>query len=501
MVKFMKKKDVIMLKEQGLSNREVARRTELDRETVSKYWSEYKFKLSQIGKPGADNRALQEELLAEPKYDSSGRGKRKYTEEIEDRLKEILAEERRKDSALGVGHKQKLTNKQIHQKLIGEGFDISGATININLARLRDRKKEVFIRQEYDFGDRLEYDFGEVRLDCGEGVKAYHMAVFASPAGSFRWLYLYTNQKKQVFMDSHVKFFEMMGGAHREIVYDNMRNVVTKFIGKNEKELNIDLVKMSVYYGFKINVTNCFKGNEKGNVEKSVDVLRNQIFAENWKFNSLDDARAYARSRLLKLNENSLIEEEKKHLTPYRPPLELAIVTENKVNTGSMVNVDTVFYSVPEHLVGQKVLVKKYHDEIRVYANFVEVCRHKRIFGFGRMQVDILHYLNSLYKKPGAVKNSVALKQIPKLKAIFDTHYVNKPKQFIEEFMANKHLDIDDIIKYFESKVSARGEFVAISVVKPISSVVTQTRAFIANYATLINTSGSLPIKEVACRD
>jgi len=277
-----------------------------------------------------------------------------------------------------------------------------------------------------------------------------------------------------------------MGGCYKEIVYDNMRNVVTKFIGKNEKELNEDLVKMSMYYGFKINVTNCFKGNEKGAVEKSVDVLRNELFATCWKFNSLDDAREYAYSKLLKLNETSQLEEEKQHLKPYRPPLELAIISDNKVNTSSMISVDTAFYSVPEHLVGQRVIVKKYHDEIRVFANNIEVCRHKRIFGFGKMQVDIYHYLNSLLKKPGAVRNSVALKQIPRLKAIFDTHYLHKPKIFIEEFMANKHLDIDEIIALFEERTRVKGEFVAISVIKPISSVVTQTRAFIANYSTLV---------------
>jgi DNA-binding CsgD family transcriptional regulator len=40
MLEFMEKKDIIMLKEQGLSNREVSRRTGHDRKTVSKYWNE-----------------------------------------------------------------------------------------------------------------------------------------------------------------------------------------------------------------------------------------------------------------------------------------------------------------------------------------------------------------------------------------------------------------------------------------------------------------------------
>ena len=61
----------------------------------------------------------------------------------------------------------------------------------------------------------------------------------------------------------HIRYtFEMMRGSWREVVidwrglhvnyihirhtYDNMRNVVSKFIGKNEKELNEELVKMSV---------------------------------------------------------------------------------------------------------------------------------------------------------------------------------------------------------------------------------------------------------------
>ena len=487
----MDKKDILDLKRQGVSNRETARRLGVNRKTVAKYWDEYKRQMAQLNEKDADTRAIQEELYKAPKYQSSGRSTRKYTEAMEERLREILVQERRKDAILGPGHKQKLTNKQIHQKLIDEGFDISLATINIKLSKLRDKKKEVYIRLQYDFGDRLEYDFGEVRLDCGEGVKTYHMAVLSSPGGSFRWCYLYTNQKKAVFMDSHVKFFEMMGGGYREIVYDNMRNVVTKFIGKNEKELNEELLKMSLYYGFKINVTNCFKANEKGSVEKSVDVLRNQVFADSWRWGSIEDAQIYLHSKLLKLNEHSQMEEEKKHLTPYRPPLELAIISDNKVNPSSMISVDTAFYSVPEHLVGKTVAVKKYHDEIRVFANYTEVCRHKRIFGCGNMQVDIYHYLNTLYKKPGAVKNSVALRQIPRLKAIFDTHYANKPKLFIEEFMANKHLDIDEIIEYFEERTANKGEFTAISVVKPVSSVVAGTRAFIANYSTLVNVGGT----------
>jgi hypothetical protein len=454
---------------------------------VSKYWNEYCQKLRGLEQSGADTKAIQDELLSKPKYSSKGRGRRKYTEELDKRLKEILKEEEAKTRTLGEGHKQKLTNTQIHAKLEKEGFSISAVTINIALADIRKRQREVFIRQEYDLGDRLEYDFGEVRLDCGEGVKTYHMAVLSSPGGGFRWLYLYTNEKKAVFMDSHVQFFEMMGGAYKEVVYDNMRNVVSKFIGKNEKELNDDLIKMSLYYGFKINVTNCFKGNEKGHVEKSVDILRNQIFSDTWTFGSLEDASEYAYSRLLKHNEGSRMEEERTHLKPYRPPLELAIVSDAKVNSSSLISVDTVFYSVPEHLVGKRVTVKKYHNEIRIYAANELAARHKRLFGKGKMQIDIYHYLNTLRKKPGALRNSIALKSIPKLKAIFDTFYSSQPKKFIDTFIENKEHSIEEIIALFERETARRGEINALDVVRPVSQIVVSSRALIENYSALVN--------------
>jgi transposase len=440
-----------------------------------------------LDESGGDIKEVQEALFATPKYDVSNRKKTKYTEEVDARLKAILKEEARKDRLFGSGHKQKLTNKQIHEKLVAEGFDISGITINMALADIRRRPKEVYIRQQYNLGDRLEYDFGELFLDCGEGIKTYHMAVLSSPGGKFRWLYLYTNQKKAVFMDSHVRFFEMMGGGYREVVYDNMRNVVSKFIGKHEKELNGDLLKMSIYYGFHINVTNCFKGNEKGHVESSVKILRNQIFADKWKFNSLEDAQEYAYSQLLKMNENSKMEEEKKHLRSYRPPLELGVISEAKVNSSSLISVDTVLYSVPEHLIGRRVIVKKYHNEIRVYAENNMVAIHKRLSGNGKMQIDIYHYLNTLRKKPGAIRNSVALKSIPRLKAIFDTYYSKQPRKFIELFLANKELPIGGMIALFEHETANKGEIDALDVVKPISQIIVSARAFIANYASLVN--------------
>jgi hypothetical protein len=55
---------------------------------------------------------------------------------------------------------------------------------------------------------------------------------------------------QQFFLDAHICFFEQLQGVYSTVVYDNMRNVVKRFVGRHEKELNDELVKMALYYRF-----------------------------------------------------------------------------------------------------------------------------------------------------------------------------------------------------------------------------------------------------------
>ena len=430
---------ILRLKEKGLSNRMIAKTLGINRKTVNKYWNQYKENFERLENANIATEILkiQEEILSKPKYNSASRVRRKITPECIKALENILSDEDKKAKVLGT-NKQALTKQQIYELLKKQGFDISYSSVVLEIKQIKQMGNECFIKQDYEYGDRLEYDFGELKLVVDGIVKKYYIAVLSSPAGNFRWCYLYDNCKKDVFLDSHVKFFEMIGGVWKEIVYDNMRNVVSKFIGKNEKELNEDLVKMSIYYGFEINVTNAFSGNEKGYVEGSVKYLRNKIFAENYKFPSEESAIEYMESQLMKLNENSKIEEEKEKLTPTKPPLELADIRKSVVNKYSFVQIENNFYSVPEYLVGLTVTTKIYYNKILIYTNNEFVCEHKKLDGKKKISADIRHYLKTLNFKPGALKNSFVLKSNPKLKSIFDKYYTNNPKKFIDIISKNK---------------------------------------------------------------
>ena len=446
MIKKMEQNTIITLKLKGKSNRWIARETGIDRKTVARYWDEYE-RLAEQLQPGGDNRSTQEQMTTGPKYDTTSRKPLKYTQAVDEAINAILVNEVEKARLLGESNKQKLTNKQIHGMLRDQGHDIGVTVVTSRVKEKRQKLAEAFIRQEYDYGDRLEYDFGEVKLVINEVVGKYYLAVFGSPRAAFRWAYLYKNQKKDVFLDSHVRFFAMVGGVYLEVVYDNMKNVVTRFIGKSEKELNTDLIAMSTYYGFTPNVTNCFSGNEKGYVESSVKTVRRDVFAVRYNFDSIKDAEQYLEAELCRMNAESTIEEEKQHLMPCRPPLELSKMTEQRVDKYSFVRVDNNFYSVPEYLVGRWVTVRNYIKDIVVYAGLNEVCRHIKKDGFGEMSVNILHYLNTLTKKPGAIRNSKALRSEVDLKAVFDRYYTTDARTFIDILRAKQDKPMDEIVR------------------------------------------------------
>ena len=184
----MDKFSIIKLKEEGNSNRQVAKLLHIDRKTVANYWNDYLDQKNKLQSTSDELKIkeIQEEITSAPKYDVKARSKRKVTYELIKRINEILEEEKNKDEILGP-NKQKLTNKQIYEQIKNEGFDISHSAVYLEIKKIKGTGKETFIRQEYEFGDRLEYDFGEVKLVIDGEVKKYYLAVLSSPGANFRW--------------------------------------------------------------------------------------------------------------------------------------------------------------------------------------------------------------------------------------------------------------------------------------------------------------------------
>ena len=409
---------------------------------MARYIKDYEKKRAQL-LARADN-SQKEELTADiiqtPSYDTSSRKKVKLTEEIVDRIHFYLQEnEQKKKEGKGKQQKKKI---DIFEALLEEGYSIGYTTICNTIRNIQQESKEAYIRQEYSPGEVCEFDWGEVKLTIAGKCRIIHMAVFSPTWGDYRWGELYANQKSESFLDSHVSFFSEIGGVYREMVYDNARVMVAKFVGKSEKEPTEALLKLSLYYGFRFRFTNTYQAHEKGHVERSVEYLRRKIFSKRDTFASLACARAYFQRELSRLNQKcrnnqvsaqEMLEKEKDALLVLPPRYDTARITEARVGRYATVSVETNHYSVPDHLVGEFVLVKIYPDQILCYHNQEKIASHKRFEGRDHWQLDINHYLKTLKFKPGALGRSRAFSQVkPELKAIYHNYYQGQEKQYLQ---------------------------------------------------------------------
>lgn len=428
----MKQYEIISEYRKGTSFRKIASMLGVDRKTVAKICHEYDQHTKDILSNDDDKKRdiVTEKLVEKRRYSTSKRQPRVFTKEIQQRMQDFWDEEVLKTERLGK-HKQALSAKQVHLRLITEGFSISYRTVATYWKKFKESYKPAYIKQTYSLGERVEFDFGELKLWINGKSQTVYLSVWASPASGFFWAYLHRNQSMEAFRSSHVQFFEQIQGVYREVVYDNMRNVVSKFIGRNEKILNESLVKLSLYYGFNVHVTNCFSGHEKGTVEKRVSVIRKQCFAERYIFNDLEEAQCYLQQMLTQLNQQTNFEEEREHLLAYRPPYEIAQYISAKVSKFSTVTVDSNQYSVPDYLVGQSVQLKVYSEEFVVYSHHTEVCRHQKIEGKNQSVLKIEHFLSTLKKKPNALKHSVLLAQSPDLNNLYTTYYSGYEREFL----------------------------------------------------------------------
>lgn len=433
-----------------MSIRGIADFLKVDRKTIRKYVIEYEEqRLALAMAVSEDERiAIQNHLKESPAYDSSSRTKRKLNDVILQIIKDCLNVN---ESRISNGIKKQIYDvMEIWKKIKNDGHDISYSTIRDTVSRLRQTNKECFIRQEYDYGQSVQFDYGEVKLNINGVFGTYYLAVFSIQKINYRWAYIYNSSNQLTLFDSHNRFIEHIGGIHKEFVYDNMRNIVSQFIGR-EKVINLETLKMANFYQFKIRLTNCRKGNEKGHVEGSVDFIRKCTFINNIDFNSLADANSHLAVSLKEINVRVSADELSREIAALKPFIgkyDYSEQTAHKVNPYSCVAFQNVFYSVPENLISQTVSVRSYVNHIDIYFKEIKIASHqKALVSNTKYCLNIEHFLQTLSKKRGALHNSTALKQLQgRLKDLYHLYYTSNPKEFINLFFLIKSHGLESVL-------------------------------------------------------
>lgn len=457
----LKNKQEIILKyyREGDSMRKISKDLGINRKTVTKYINDYDAKQKQLNPSSVEtNIELIEDILAKPKYQSKNRVRRKLNADIISDVKQCL--DRNKQKRQQGQRKQQLKKIDIYELLTEKGYDI-GYTSVCNLIRtLEHQIPEAFIRQQYEAGDVCEFDWGEVKIDIGNGIEKLQLAVFTSAYGNYRYARLFKHQDTNSFQQAHGYFFKKINGVYKTLVYDNMRVVIKKFVGAHEKEATDGLLKLSMYYNFSFRFCNIRRGNEKGHVERSVEYVRRKAFARQDIFCRLAAANEYLEKICDSLNDKvqvehnnytalMLLKEEHAYLHPIKPMFECGDEHGFKVDKYSTISYKTCRYSVPEQYIGRIVTTKIYPDKIICFDDDGKrLCTHNRLNGLHEWSINIEHYTHTLKKKPGALAGSMALAQIEShLNAIYKKYYIHRERDFIDliEYVRDSSISLEEI--------------------------------------------------------
>jgi len=441
----------------GLSIREISRKTGADRKTVTRLINAYEAAVK--SNPGT---GIDDFLAVRPSYKPRTYTPRVVKDAVSKEIDKWLKEnDRRRNNGM---RKQCLKCKDIHRELLEKGLNVSYSSVCKYVKRRKSehnakQQKDVYLRIHREPGAECEFDWGEVKLFIDGVSTTLMMAVFAFPYSKGRFAYLFHRQDSLAFMESHRNFFKDIKGVPYTMVYDNMRVAVV--FDEKEKKPTVALQRMSNFYRYGWRFCNARAGWEKGNVERSVDYVRGRAFTSRVDFKTIEEAQEWLTRICWMLNtetgsaatadKEGALEEELASLQPYPGEFGCFELAEYKADKQSTICVRNNHYSVPENLAGQSVIVQIYSEKIVIYDNnHRKVAQHIRSYGSNGWFVDINHYIETLIKKTAAIEYCEAFHQMPQeMQNIYRNHFKNNGKEFLKlvKYVRDNGLSYEQVIQ------------------------------------------------------
>jgi transposase len=281
--------------------------------------------------------------------------------------------------------------------------------------------RETCVPQSYAWGVEAQVDWYEAYADmAGERVKLQVFAMRSMASGAaFHCAYLHATQ--QAFLEAHELAFAYFGGVFRKLRYDNLTSAVRKILRGHRREETARFIAFRSHWRFEAEFCTPAEPHEKGGIEGEAGYFRRNHWvpvpaAEDMTAlnRQLADACQQDERRLIAGREQSvgsgLVIEREQLLPLAEEEFDLAQTNFPTVNGLGCAKVLTNTYSVPLP-AGAQVQAKVYASTVELWHEGRCVARHERCYRRQQQILDLEHYLDVLYRKPGALAGSKPLEQ------------------------------------------------------------------------------------------
>lgn len=384
----------------GESQRSIARRLGISRQTVKKYCE---------GSTHPDER---KSYAREPDV---------ITEDIKSFILDCFKED--KDENL---KKQKHTAKRIYDRLVEEkGFTGAESTIRKAVKVLLGEETvppQSNVPLSYEPGEAIQIDWGEVTVYLdGEKTKLYIFCGRLCYSCDI-FVQAFKSPNEESFLEAQQLMFDFFSGIPRRLIFDNAKVAVKEGFGIYAKPQNRYL-SFSAHYAFDLDFCNPGKGNEKGLVENLVGYARRNFFVPVPRVSSLDELNQKLWNDCLNYRERHQIKG-RVHSVKVMYQEELPLLNSvplfrfdtsktiiASVDDYSTVRYEKNYYSVPTKYLRKDVTVKGYGNYIKIFYQNDEIACHTRCYYSGKTQYRLEHYIDLLERKPRSVFNAKPVKE------------------------------------------------------------------------------------------
>jgi transposase len=240
-----------------ISIREIARRTKLSRNTITKYLA------SGENSPRYPHRKSPSQL--DP-----------YAAELSGWLRTNQRQSR----------KQRRTLRQMHATLLTKGYTGTYGRVAAFAREWRRAEQEraqtagrgTFVPLLFAPGEAFQFDWSEDHARIGGERIKLQIAHFKLSHSRAFLLRAYPLQTHEMLFDAHQHAFAVFGGVPHRGIYDNMKTAVDKVHHGKARDVNARFATMVGHYLFEAEFCNPASGWEKGQIEKNVQDARHRIW-------------------------------------------------------------------------------------------------------------------------------------------------------------------------------------------------------------------------------
>lgn len=255
---------------------------------------------------------------------------------------------------------------------------------------------------QHKAGEKLFVDFAGKKLsyinrDTGE-LRQAEVFVAILPCSQYTFVQAVDSQKREDLISCLNRCLQWLGGVPKAIVSDNLKTAVSKG-HKYAPVINKTLKDFALHYGCVVDPTRPYHPQDKALVENAVNLAYQRVYYPLSKhiFFSLKELNKAISEQLGRQNnycfQNSrttrrqrFLELEKSYLDPLPSvPYQLRYYRRAKVQKISHIFLgeDKNYYSVPHRYIGQQVEVQYNQDLVEIFFNRERIASHPRSYRNG----------------------------------------------------------------------------------------------------------------------